>query len=51
MTTNSNLGTGEIDDAELEVLFARTLEGDLEDDDCWEAVHALRSRGGRPVFN
>jgi HEAT repeat protein len=36
--------------AEVEALFARTLLGDYEDEDAWEAVCSLRSDGSREIF-
>jgi HEAT repeat protein len=35
---------------EIDDLFARTLEGDYEDDAPWDAVHSLRRNGTRQVF-
>jgi len=35
---------------EIDDLFARTLEGDYDDDAPWEAVYALRRNGTRQVF-
>jgi HEAT repeat protein len=37
--------------SDIDELFARTLEGDYEDDAPWEAVHALRRIGTRQVFD
>jgi HEAT repeat protein len=36
---------------DIDALFARTLEGEYEDDAPWEAVQALRRMGTRPVFD
>jgi HEAT repeat protein len=38
-------------ESDIDQLFARTLEGDYEDDAPWEAVHALRRIGTRQVFD
>ncbi len=35
----------------LSILFERTLACDYDDDGAWEAVNALRSRGGKEVFS
>src|ERR1700730_1954159 len=37
--------------SEIEDLFARTLEGDYDDDAPWEAVQSLRKIGSREVFD
>ena len=37
--------------ADIDELFARTLEGDYEDEAPWEAVNALRRLGTREVFD
>jgi hypothetical protein len=36
---------------DMENLFARTLLGDYEGDDAWEAVSALRRDGSRDIFD
>jgi HEAT repeat protein len=36
--------------AEIEALFARTLTGDYEADDAWDAIHALRLNGSPEIF-
>ncbi len=36
--------------AEVEALFARTLAGDYEAEDAWDAVRALRLNGSREIF-
>jgi hypothetical protein len=36
--------------AEIEALFARTIAGDYESEDAWDAVHALRMNGSREIF-
>ena len=37
--------------SEIEVLFARTLVGDHDDEDSWAAVHKLRLNGCREIFD
>jgi HEAT repeat protein len=37
--------------SEIEALFARTLVGDHDDEDAWQAVYKLRSSGSREVFD
>ena len=37
--------------AEMEDLFARTLLGDHEGHDAWEAVNALQRDGSREIFD
>ena len=37
--------------SEVESLFARTLLGDYEGDDAWEAVFALQRDGSRETFD
>lgn len=36
--------------ANIDELFAQTLQGDYDNDDAWQAVHALQSFGTRDVF-
>jgi HEAT repeat protein len=36
--------------SEVEALFARTLVGDYEAEEAWDAVHALRRNGSREIF-
>jgi HEAT repeat protein len=36
--------------SEIEALFARTLVGDYEAEEAWDAVHALRRNGSREIF-
>ena len=38
-------------DVTIEQLFAKTLQGDYEDDSAWDAVHKLRKLGTREVFD
>ncbi len=40
-----------MNEAEIEALFARTLTDDPEDESRWEAIHTLRSTGGRLIFD
>lgn len=51
MTTDPQLTARDIDQAEIALLFARTLEGEFDDDGCWNAIHTLQSIGGRRVFD
>jgi len=37
--------------SDMEHLFARTLLGDYEGDDAWEAVSALHRDGSREIFD
>jgi HEAT repeat protein len=41
----------EMSEAEIDALFARTLTDDPEDDGRWEAINALRTSGGRLIFD
>jgi HEAT repeat protein len=36
--------------AEVEAIFARTLAGDYESEDAWEAVRSLQQNGSREIF-
>lgn len=38
-------------DANIAELFTRALQGDYDDDDAWQAIHALQSIGTREVFD
>ncbi|MBK7930550.1 MAG: hypothetical protein IPJ98_24685 [Bryobacterales bacterium] len=40
----------ELKELSVEELFARAVEGDEEDEGAWDAVWALRNRGGAEVF-
>src|SRR5579871_3469765 len=35
---------------DIESLFEKTLIGDYEDEDAWEAVHTLRRNANREIF-
>lgn len=40
-----------MDPAEAEALFARTLLGDSESEDAWDAISTLRMNGSREIFD
>lgn len=51
MSVKPELDASRMSEAELDGLFLRTLTDDPEDDDRWEAINALRSTGGRLIFD
>jgi len=51
MPANPQARANELSEAEIDALFARTLTDDPEDDGRWDAIHILRTAGGKLIFD
>jgi HEAT repeat protein len=51
MTAKPKLDLTKMNETEIDVFFDRTLTGEPDDDGRWEAIHQLRTVGGRLVFD
>ncbi len=41
----------DVNSAEVDALFERTIRGEQESKDAWDAIHALRRNGNREIFD